>query len=613
MSTALQILDGGAAVAREADGLSLAPFDAALADEVRALLRRLDSSQRLWLSGYLAGASSAPAAPRAASASGEQSVMVLFGSHSGNGEQLAAQAVQALSARGVKAAALDMLDCRKSHLQQARHLMVIVSTHGEGDPPDRARPLYDLLHSRKAPKLDHLQYSVLALGDSSYERYCETGRRFDAQLEALGAKRLHERVECDVDYQAAADRWMDAVGAMLAQSGGPADRVASAAGCSPIVPLVTAYTRKNPFHAPVLTNQRITARDSTKDVRHIELSIEGADIRYEPGDALGVVPRNHDADVEALLQSLRFDPNVLVPVGGQSAPLRAALTDHFAIGPLSRSMAERYAAATGCTELSDRIAVTQDDQLQKYLRGRSLIDLVTEHPPPASLDPEKLVSALRPLTPRLYSIASSRAATEDEVHLTVSVVEYFAHGRARKGVVSGALAALTQDGAAAPVYVHRNPGFRLPSDPQTAVIMIGAGTGVAPYRAFMAEREALGASGRNWLLFGDRSFRNDFLYQAEWLELRKRGVLQRIDVAFSRDGPVKVYVQHRMRERGRELFEWIDGGAHVYVCGDAESMAPDVERALCEILAVHGGMSPDAAQDYLLDMQRGKRYQKDVY
>lgn len=582
------------------------PLAPALAAEVSRLISRLDAPQRLWLSGYLAGSAGVAAVPATGAAAGGASVTILYGSHSGNCEQLAKRVGEALASRGVRSTALDMLDCRKSHLTEAQHLLVIVSTHGEGDPPERAKPLYDLLHGRKAPRLEHLSYSVLALGDSSYEKFCETGRRFDEQLEALGARRIHDRADCDVDFAALSNAWIDAVTQRLATDLASSAPVA-VTGAPRVAAVATAYTRKNPFAAPVLLNQRLTARASSKDVRHIELSIEGSGIHYEPGDALGVVPRNRSADVDELLAATGFDAEAPIEVGGQQVALRDALTDHFDIGLLTARTVERYAAALDL----GAIASLDESQLQQYLRGRHLIDLVVDHPPRA-LDAAAFAGLLRPLAPRLYSIASSPHASPEEIHLTVSVVEYESHGRSRRGVVSAALADLDMD-ALVQVYPHRNPAFRLPADSSVPIVMIGPGTGVAPFRAFLAEREALEARGRNWLFFGDRQFHNDFLYQAEWLAWRKRGLLTRLDVAFSRDAVQKTYVQHRMREQGADLYAWMEGGAHIYVCGDAAAMAPDVEQALLETIVRHGGRSDEQAREYLQQLQRERRYQKDVY
>lgn len=587
------------------------PFEPSLADEVRRLVGRLDSGQRAWLSGYLLGSigMSGGVAPGAASTVAPTAT-ILFGSQSGNCEALAKRLDEALASVGVSRVMLDMLDCRKADLEQARHLLVIVSTHGEGDPPDRARPMYDLLHGRKAPKLAKLKYSVLALGDSSYERFCEVGRRFDAQLESLGAQRMHERIECDVDFQQSATRWIEAVASLLTAA--QSETVQPAIHLRPSATVATAYTRKNPWQAPVLANIRLTARASSKDVRHIELSLEGAGIHYEPGDALGVVPRNQQAHVEAVIEHLPFDAESAVEIGGSSLSLRAALTDQLDIGPLNRRVLERYAELTGHRALSNLLQTSTEQQIDTVLRGYDLLELVAEYPP-QGIGPSELVKVLRPLAPRLYSIASSPHATPDEVHLTVRIVTYESRGRVHGGVVSTALAGATDAQARIAVYPHRNPAFRLPADSNAPIVMIGPGTGVAPFRSFVTEREALGARGKSWLLFGDRTMRNDFLYQTEWLDWRKRGALQRLDVAFSRDGSEKLYVQHRIREHGATFYEWLREGAYVYVCGDAQQMAPDVDAAIREVVARHGGLGEEQVEEFMLNLQRERRYQRDVY
>ena len=598
---------------REAGAWTAAPFDAAMAAEIRALVAKLDVRQRAWLSGYLAGsvepAAAAPAAVSASATAAPASVLILYGSQSGNGEQLASRLAARLAEGRIPHRVLDMLDCRKQDLESAETLLVVVSTHGDGDPPDRAIALHELLHGRKPLRLAHARYSVLALGDSSYEKFCETGRQFDARLEALGAKRLAACVECDVDFEPAAQGWIETVaGTIAADAALPAATAVSAPVLRP-VPAGNAYTRKNPFAASVLANQRLTARGSSKDVRHVELALEGSGLHYEPGDSLGVVPRNGADDVDALLAALGMSAEAPVTAGGQALELRHALLEHCEIGTLSAASVRRYAASTGNDELAQ--FATNEIELARYVHGRDALDLVQAHPP-RGLDPEAFVKLLRPLAPRLYSIASSAAATPDEAHLTVGIVEYEGLGRPRRGVVSGALADLAE-GAAAPVYLHRNPSFRLPADSRAPIVMIGAGTGVAPFRAFLAEREAAGAQGKNWLVFGDRSFELDFLYQTEWLGWRKNGLLTRIDVAFSRDQEHKVYVQHRLGQHGAALWAWLQDGAHVYVCGDATHMAPDVESALLAVVREHGAMNDDDARSYLLELQRARRYQRDVY
>jgi sulfite reductase (NADPH) flavoprotein alpha-component len=599
------------------DSWAAAPFSPAQAAELRALVSRLDREQRLWLSGFLAGLEfQAIPAPVGVPEAGRPAVTVLFGSQTGNSERLAKQIADRLAERGIQFKLLDMLQCTKAQLQEAQNLLLVVSTQGNGDPPERAVPLFELLASRKAPRLEHVRYSVLALGDSSYEKYCEAGRQFDARLEALGAERLHPREECDVDFEAPAARWIDAVLGNLEQSLGSSQarvQIGLPAADRRTASVSNAYTRKNPFAAPVLANQRLTAAGSTKDVRHIELALEGSNIHYEPGDSIGIVPRNCEQDVDALLEQLPFDADSSIPGDSHTTvPLRQALTERFEIGPVTRPFLKRYAEAIHSSELA-AVAAASDEEIGRFMRGRHVADVVNAHAP-IGLDAAAFARLLPPLAPRLYSIASSQQATPDEVHLTVSIVQYESFGRAHRGVVSGTLADLVSDDAVLPIYLHRNPAFRLPADPQTPVVMIGPGTGIAPFRAFLAERAESGAGGRNWLFFGDRSFEHDFLYQAEWLDLRKRGLLTRMDVAFSRDQDAKVYVQHRMLEQGAELWRWIEAeGAYVYLCGDAQHMAPDVHAALLRLAAEHGGLDEDAAAEFVLELQQQRRYQRDVY
>lgn len=592
------------------DAWNNAPFEPALAAEVRALAARLSTPQCAWLSGYLAGLLAPSSTPLQAAVSSPRPapVTILYGSQSGNGEALARRTAARLASSGVGTRLLDMLDCRKGDLEQTSQLLVIVSTHGDGDPPERAQPLFELLSGKRAPRLPDLRYAVLALGDRSYEQFCAAGQKIDTLLEKLGARRLCQRVDCDVEFEADATKWMDAVGALLDHPQASPAPAAPAQACGQ-ANVLQAWTRKHPFKAPVLANHGLTAAGSSKEVRHLELSLEGSGISYEPGDALGIVPRNHEPEVDALISLLGFDAEAPVPAGDTTTSLRSALLHHFEIGTLTASFLRRHAEATGHATL--RKLVEDRSALHQYLRGRDVRDAVADFPP-ADLDPAAFTRLLSPLAPRLYSIASSPRATPDEVHLTVGVIRHHSSGRQRQGVVSGAIPMLPED-ADLPVYLHRNEGFRLPRDPSTPILMVGAGTGVAPFRGFMAEREATGARGPNWLVFGDRSFEHDFLYQAEWLAWRRSGLLHRIDVAFSRDQPEKVYVQHRLHEHGGEIWRWLQEGAHLYLCGDASRMAVDVETTLREVFARHGGLDAEAAADHLRLLQRERRYQRDVY
>lgn len=589
------------------DPWRLAPMDGALAGELRQLVGRLGATQRLWLSGYLAG-SLAPVSVAAAAGASTASapVTILFGSESGNSQRLAQQLARRLGDRQAPHRVLDMMDCRKADLEQAQRVVAIVSTHGDGDPPETAHGLFELLASNRAPALAGKQFAVLALGDSSYEHFCAAGRKLDARLEQLGAQRLLSRVDCDVDFEAAAAAWLDTVSARLTES--PAAPAIAAPDTSGAQPATRNWNRKNPLHAATLANQRLTMPQAFREVRHVELSVP-AGMHYAPGDALGVVPRNDGNLVAALLERLGLDPDAPVRAAELDMALRTALLEHREIATLTAPFLQRFAQATANTDLLRLAQATGD--VEKFLHGRDLLDLVQEHPP-RGLDAAALVQLLPPLAPRLYSISSSAIASPGEVHLTVGLVSYQSRSRARLGVVSGMFANLAE-GETLPVYLHRNEGFRLPVDPHVPIVMVGAGTGVAPYRGFLAEREAAGATGRNWLVFGNRSFEHDFLYQSELLTWRRRGLLSRLDVAFSRDQAQKCYVQHRLREQGALLWAWLDEGAHLYLCGDAQHMAPDVEQTLLEVFREHGGLDEEAAAGHLRQLRRERRYQKDVY
>jgi sulfite reductase (NADPH) flavoprotein alpha-component len=580
-----------------------------------SLLSSLTPDQRRWLSGFVAGFSaldgalplSAPGPARQESAAG---ITLLYGSQTGNAEQLARRFHDHLVQAGQSVRLESMAGYKPAQIKRERLLLIVVSTHGEGEPPDNAQGFYTFLHNTRAPRLEHLRYAVLGLGDSSYEHFCKTGRDFDERLAALGAEAIAERVDCDIDYEAGADAWFEQILARLSQIREAVGTVVMGGGPSSEA---SRHSRKNPFPAPLLENLPLTAPASSKDIRHIALSIADSGLRYTPGDALGIVPGNRPEQVDELLKALHlYHADTVTGPSGATLSLEKALLSEYEITTVSRAFLEHYAALAASARLGALLKPDQRGELQDWLRGREILDVVREYPV-TGLKGQQFVSLLRRLPPRLYSIASSGMADPDEVHLTVAVVRYEAHGVSRHGVASTFLADRVEMGGTVPVYVQENPNFRLPSDPATPVIMIGPGTGVAPFRAFLAEREATGATGRNWLFFGDRRFDHDFLYQSEWLAYRRKGLLTRIDVAFSRDTAEKVYVQHRILEHARTLYAWLEQGAHVYVCGDAARMAPDVHAALCEVLVREGGRSPEQAQEEWLALKAGKRYQRDVY
>ena len=582
-------------------------------EALKRLVEGISPDQLLWVSGYLAGFGGArrdlapsPTLPVEESKPG---VTVLYGSQTGNSEKLAQELHSRLVQEGWSVRLEAMGSYKTAQLKRDACLLVIVSTHGEGDPPDNALPFYEFLHSKKAPKLEGLRFSVLALGDTSYEYFCKTGRDFDHRLEELGATRLHARADCDVDYEETAECWIEGILAALARDRAPRIDMPVPAQVQP----ESAYSKKHPFPATLIENLRLTGRGSTKDVRHIELSLSGSGLRFEPGDSLGVVASNWPERVADLLASLGLDPSSTVPgSSGGEISLEEALLREYEITTLTRPFLEGYAELSGSQELSQLLKEENRGLLRNFQYGREIIDVVRGYPV-HGITAGQFIALLRKLPPRLYSIASSYNANPEEVHLTVSVVRYESQGLQRHGVASTFLADRVAEDGQVPVYVDSNPNFRLPPNPEAPIVMVGPGTGVAPFRAFLAEREATGASGRNWLLFGDRNFHSDFLYQVEWLDYRKNGLLNRIDVAFSRDGEEKVYVQHRMLENSRELYGWLEEGAYFYVCGDARRMAPDVHEALVGVVKREGGCSRERAEDYVKELQSSKRYQRDVY
>jgi sulfite reductase (NADPH) flavoprotein alpha-component len=506
----------------------------------------------------------------------------------------------------------DMADYKVRALREEQDLLVITATHGEGDPPQTALGFFEFLEGRKAPKLPDLRFAVLALGDSTYEHYCSAGRRVDERLEALGAQRLADRVECDVDFEEPAAAWIADVVERITPSADAAVPVTPARAAVNGVATAASFGKRNPFPAPILENLVITGRGSTKETRHIEVSLEDSGLDYRPGDALGVVAQNDPAVAAALIDELGLSADAPVSLKGSELGLGQALTEALEVTVATPRFVEQWAKVTDAAELTALAAPDQRAARTAFLREHHVLDIVRRFPAPG-IEAEALVAGLRPLQPRLYSIASSLAAAPDEAHLTVSTVRYALHELPRTGVASGHLAGLTDEDATIPVYIQPNELFHLPDDDDVPIIMIGAGTGVAPYRAFMQEREARGARGRSWLFFGERNFRSDFLYQVEWQALLKQRVLTRLDLAFSRDAGPKTYVQDRLRRQAHDVYAWLEDGAHVYVCGDAAAMAPDVHATLAGIVGEVGGLSADAAEEYLATLKRDRRYLLDVY
>ncbi|RDY72201.1 assimilatory sulfite reductase (NADPH) flavoprotein subunit [Halobacillus trueperi] len=590
------------------------PFDQEQTDQLNRLLVTMDDRQKIWLSGYLAAVQS-PSSHTAKDHEGEGSstaarqVTLLYGSHTGNCEGLAEEYANQLKEKGFEARYLDMDEYKPKNLKNEQDLLILTSTHGDGDPPDNALSFYDFLFSKRAPKLDGIRYSVLALGDSSYEFFCQTGKEIDERLHELGAERIHPRVDCDLDFEEHAESWWHGVFDQLGDTQGQISQTIEKVSSVTDRPI---YSKKNPFQAEVLENINLSGRGSNKETRHLELDLEGSNFTYEPGDSLGIYPKNEEALVDELIEEMDWDPDlsVIVNKDGELRALREALISHYEITSLTTPLLEKLASLTDQEAFQQ--LVSSKEEMNAYIYGRDLLDVVRDYGP-WKAGAEEFVSALRKIPARLYSIASSLKGNPDEVHLTIGTVRYDSNGRKRTGVCSGQCAERTEVGDHLSVFVQKNNNFKLPDDPSTPIIMIGAGTGVAPYRSFLEEREESEAQGSSWLFFGEQHFVTDFLYQVEWQRWLKEGVLTKMDVAFSRDTSEKVYVQHRLLENRKEFYQWLTSGAYVYVCGDEKHMAKDVHNTILQIIKEEGSYSEAEAEEYLKEMRKAKRYQRDVY
>ncbi|MGI9307289.1 MAG: diflavin oxidoreductase [Gammaproteobacteria bacterium] len=551
------------------------------------LSEQLDSRQLAWLSGYFAGLRALP--PPSAAAAPAPSATVLYGTQTGNGKMIAAQLAAAAKSRRLEAEIISMSEYKTARLKKEKFLFAVISTHGEGDPPDGAAEFFAFLHGARAPKLPDLSYSVLALGDSSYEHFCKAGRDLDARLGALGARRLAELAECDLDFERNAEQWSRAAVESLAGAL-PATRAEEPSAAA------TIYNRANPFAAPVLRN--IALNGPPRQTRHMELSLEDSGLIFRPGDSLGVWPQNPPSLALETAAALNLEWDSEIEIDGESAPVSEWLSSRLEIAMLTPPMLKRYGEIAGA-------AVPEDGA--GYVRGRNFCDVARDFPPREN--PAAALQCLRRIAPRLYSAASSALARDGEAHLLVGRDTYYdARGRMREGVCSSYLRRL-EEGETAKVFVQSNDNFHLPDDNAAPLIMIGPGTGIAPFRAFMEEREERGGGGKNWLFFGERRRREDFYYQTEWQVRQKSGLLSRMDAAFSRDG-AKIYVQDKMRRRGKTVWEWLADGAHVYVCGDERRMARDVHAELRRIAETHGG---ENGEEYMKKLRETGRYQRDVY
>jgi sulfite reductase (NADPH) flavoprotein alpha-component len=579
---------------------------------------QLSANQLAWVSGYFWGLSQAQpqqqASPVASAVSAVANLpagklSIIYASQTGNAKGVAEALEQEAHTLGIQAELFDASDYKGKNLAKETHVIIVASTNGEGEAPDNAIELHEFLQSKKAPKLNNLKYGVIGLGDSSYEFFCQTGKDFDSYLSKLGATPFIERIDCDVDYEGVATAWRETALDKLKEelnSSSQADVVTLPVGQSSSA---VHYSKQNPYTASLLTSQKITGRDSGKDVRHVEIDLEGSGLTYQPGDALGVWYENSAELVDAILAKVGLSGIESIDVDGESLSLRNALISKYEVTNANPQLVSLYAELSGSKKLEK---LSQDkNKLRDYASKTQVIDVLSEKK--AKLSAEQLISLLRKLTPRLYSIASSQSEVDEEVHLTVGLVEYQQGEDTRYGGASSYLTHRLQEGGEVKVFVENNNNFKLPEDDATDIIMIGPGTGIAPFRSFVQERDNRDASGKNWLFFGDRTFTQDFLYQVEWQKYLKSGVVNQIDVAFSRDQHEKIYVQHRLLEQGEQVWQWLQNGAHVYVCGDANYMAKDFHSALVQIAQTYGAKTEQQAEEFINELRKAKRYQRDVY
>jgi len=579
----------------------------------------LDEHQLQWASGYLAGMASARAGALTEHSRGVASdvatptVTIWYGSETGNGRGVAERLAADAATRGFSVELASTADVKPRAIAKLDTLLLVMSTHGEGDPPEDAEALHKLVLSERAPRLEKLKFAVFALGDSSYPDFCQTGQEFDRRLAALGATRLMARVDVDVDFEPAEDAWRFELLETLSTELKPVDTAPA-----PHLQLIrgaaasaeSRFDRRRPFQAEVLGISPLTVAPSTSPVHHVELLVEDSGLAWLPGDSLGLWPTNDPQLVEEIIEVTGIDSGYRVQRGEETLPAGEWLSRRLELTQLARPFLDAWAALSDSAEL--RELLVDREAFSGWVATRQVIDVLRDYP--AKVEAEQLIESMRGIAPRLYSIASSPLTGDDEIHLTVKRVGGLdQQSRLRAGVASWQLTESVKPGETVPAYVETNPRFRLPDDPDAPVIMIGPGTGVVPFRAFVQHRQAAGAKGPDWLFFGARNRRTDFLYQIEWQRFLKEGALNRISVAFSRDQSEKIYVQDRLREQGRDVYDWLERGAHVYVCGDGQAMAADVHQALAEVITAHGDKTEDQATDYLESMKQAKRYQKDVY
>ncbi|MCG7989772.1 MAG: flavodoxin domain-containing protein [Candidatus Thiodiazotropha weberae] len=579
------------------------PLDDLQLTRLQQAIEGLNSEQLVWASGYLAAlAAYQPKLKQAANES--PALTLLYATQSGNARSVAEQLADRLQASGYAPRLVSAENYRPRDLAKEKLLIVVISTQGEGDPPESATGLFSYLQSKKTASLSDLHYAIFGLGDSSYDRYCQAAKTLERLFDDHGAKRLIDRVDADVDFEADAESWQQQIHAAVTQHQPEVQAL--------VIPLQRSaqlrYDRNNPYQAELIERRRITTDDALSEVHHLSFEIDPQLIQFQPGDALGLYFRNDPAMIEELLSITGLSGEVKVTLGSDEMTLNQALVERLELTQLHPSVVRAWSALADDQRLRD--LSENIEQLREFVSDRQLIDLVASFP--AEVDEQSLVKLLHHQQSRLYSIASSQRAIEDEIHLTVSTLQYRSHSRNHLGGASGDLTRRVEATNRVGVYVVENPSFRLPVSPDTPMIMVGSGTGIAPYRAFLQQQESLGTHGRNWLVFGNRHFHQDFLYQTDWLNYRKSGLLERISLAFSRDNQERTYVQARLYEEGAELYHWLQEGAHLYVCGGIE-MERGIYHSLLAVAQTHGGHDEASAADYIESLRTQGRYQRDVY
>ena len=590
--------------------IHLSPLNEQQLNTLSGLSAGMSREQLLWVSGYfqglLAGSGNHQSSIETISSDQKSKLTILYGTHTGRSKTISGKLAAKLSTHGIDVRTYALDDYKTRQLATETNVVFIVSTHGEGEPPAMAEDFHQFITGKRAPKLTDLNYSVVALGDKSYKLYCQTGIDIDQALTNLGAKSILPVLKLDVDFEEETDRWINEFTDIFSK------KVGSSLGIIKVLSDDSAsiqYTRKNPFSATVLDKVKITGRDSDKEVYHVELSLEGSGITYEPGDSVGILANNPPDLVDAILKQTGLSGNESILLKEADYLLKDVLNNRFEITVLNSEVLQKYQERTGNQRLQE--IINDEKQFDDYLYGHDVLDLLEEFP--YTFTAQELVDILRIFPARLYSISSSQSAVGEEVHITVSTVRYYRNDRKRSGACSGYLADQIEIDSKVSIFIEKNPAFKLPDNQDTPVILVGAGTGVAPYRAFLQQREANNQKGKTWLFFGERRFSSDFLYQIEWQKLVKEGYLEKIDVAFSRDQEEKVYVQHRLVEKQKEIFDWLNQGANIYLCGDMKQMARDVQNTFLQIFETQGGMSQEKALEYLNKLKKENRFQTDVY